>query len=164
MTHSTKLRIRSAGLVLICTFLAVPRPGSAAGPASLGCALPCPEAESGVLLYRSADGEGYLAAPLLHTDVELRVTGLVARARVTQRFANPTDLWLEGVYLFPLPELAAVDHLHMQIGERVVEGRIEERKRAEDRYRRARRECKKASLVAQQRDDVDRQPFQRELV
>jgi Ca-activated chloride channel family protein len=105
-------------------------------------------------VYRSGDAGEHLAAPLLHTDVELRVTGLVARARVTQRFANPTDLWLEGVYLFPLPELAAVDHLHMQIGERVVEGRIEERKRAEDRYRRARREGKKASLVAQQRANV----------
>ena len=50
----------------------------------------------------------------------------MARARITQRFANPTDLWLEGVYVFPLPDDAAVDHLEMHVGGRVIEGRIED--------------------------------------
>jgi len=36
---------------------------------------------------------------------------------------NPTSEWREGVYVFPLSEKAAVDHLTMHIGDRVIEGR-----------------------------------------
>src|SRR4029453_8763249 len=32
---------------------------------------------------------------------------MTARTTVTQRFANPTPEWQEGVYVFPLPEKAA---------------------------------------------------------
>ena len=46
---------------------------------------------------------------------------------MTQRFVNPTPQWREGVYVFPLPERAAVDHLDMRIGSRVIEGQIRER-------------------------------------
>ena len=45
----------------------------------------------------------------------------VARAKVTQRFLNPHRDWYEGIYVFPLPENAAVDRLRMKIGERMVE-------------------------------------------
>ena len=41
----------------------------------------------------------------------IEVAGIVARTRVTQRFVNPTPSWREGVYVFPLPDKAAVDHL-----------------------------------------------------
>jgi Ca-activated chloride channel homolog len=78
----------------------------------------------GTLLWRTAQHPEPGAAPLLATDVELRVTGLVARAVVRQRFANPSDEWAEAVYVFPLPEDAAVDHLRMRVGERVIEAII----------------------------------------
>ena len=48
--------------------------------------------------------------PRLSTNVEINVTGPIARARVTQHFANPRDQWTEALYAFPLPENAAVDH------------------------------------------------------
>ena len=52
---------------------------------------------------------------------------MVVRSRVVQTFKNPDDFWVEGVYVFPLPDNAAVDHMRMRIGERVVEGVIKER-------------------------------------
>jgi hypothetical protein len=55
--------------------------------------------------------------PRLSTKGEINVTGPIARARVTQRFANPTDNWTEALYAFPLPENAAVDTLYMVIGD-----------------------------------------------
>ena len=55
------------------------------------------------------------------------MTGMVARARVRQEFTNPAAEWAEGVYVFPLPDDAAVDHLRMRVGDRIIEGMIRER-------------------------------------
>jgi Ca-activated chloride channel family protein len=61
---------------------------------------------------------------------------------------------VEGIYVFPLPEKAAVDHLWMRIGERVVEGRVQEKEEARRSYDSARREGRKAALVEQQRPNL----------
>jgi Ca-activated chloride channel family protein len=115
-------------------------------------AQPQPGSEVGLLLV---DPAGQRAeAPLLETDVCIWVTGVIARARVTQRFRNPSPEWVEGVYLFPLPETASVDTLRMLIGSRVVEGEIHERGQARRVYDTAKRSGRKASLVEQQRPNV----------
>ena len=82
------------------------------------------------------------------------ITGMTARVQVTQRFANPTAEWREGIYAFPLPEKAAVDHLRMQIGERVIEGFIKERGEAKRVYEAAKDEGRKATLVEQERPNM----------
>jgi Ca-activated chloride channel homolog len=110
------------------------------------------DAQQGTLLL--LDGESKVVAPLLFTDVHIDVAGMTARARVTQRFLNPTADWREGVYVFPLPERAAVDHLSMQIGERVIEGQIKERQDAKRTYDAAMSEGKKATLVEQERPNL----------
>ena len=105
------------------------------------------------LLLQTADG-GRLPAPMLDTDVRLRVTGMIVRARVTQRFANPHGEWMEGVYAFPLPETAAVDGLRMIIGDRIIEGQIHEKEEARQVYEAAKRQGAKASLVEQKRPNL----------
>jgi Ca-activated chloride channel family protein len=82
------------------------------------------------------------------------VTGIVARTRVRQEFTNPGSAWTEGVYVFPLPEDAAVDHLRMWIGERVVEGVIKEKAAAKAQYEEAKRAGQRASLVEQERPNI----------
>ncbi|MCB1845671.1 MAG: marine proteobacterial sortase target protein, partial [Halioglobus sp.] len=62
--------------------------------------------------------------------------------------------WVEGVYVFPLPEAAAVDRLRMRAGERVVEGEIREKENAKKEYESARNEGRRASLVGQQRSNL----------
>lgn len=134
-------------LALALLLLPPPLPAQATGPE---------EAEPGCdvgLLFRAQDGSR-LPAPVLETDVQLQVTGLIVRARVVQRFANPHDRWLEGVYAFPLPETAAVDGLRMVIGERVIEGQIHEKEQARQVYEQAKRQGAKASLVEQQRPNL----------
>ncbi len=64
----------------------------------------------------------------------MTITGMVNRVNVTQTFSNTTDNWQEGIYVFPLPENAAVDHMRLRIGERVIEGQIKEEKRGKKRY------------------------------
>jgi len=100
------------------------------------------------------DGAGLRDAPQLQTDVEIVVTGLLARVRVQQRFRNPTDAWVEGVYTFPLPDDAAVDHLTMRYAGRLIEGEIQPRQQARQQYDQARAEGRGATLVEQQRANV----------
>ena len=60
----------------------------------------------GTMLFRTDQSDIFLRAPAVRTDVDIRVTGFILRAEVSQRFENATDAWLEGVYVFPLPENA----------------------------------------------------------
>jgi Ca-activated chloride channel family protein len=107
----------------------------------------------GTLFVKGEDGVSRPAVALA-TEVEVRVSGLVARVRVTQRFSNESDLWLEGVYVFPLPEMAAVDRMALQVGERRIEGRIQERAEARRSYEQARDEGRTASLLEQERPNL----------
>jgi Ca-activated chloride channel family protein len=110
------------------------------------------EMRAGGLLFQTEDG--YRQAPTLGTDVEIDAAGLIARTKVTQRFTNPTEEWVEGIYVFPLPEGSAVDSLRLRIGDRIIEGRVEERARAKATYQKAKREGRKASLVEQERPNI----------
>ncbi|MDH4124098.1 MAG: marine proteobacterial sortase target protein [Gammaproteobacteria bacterium] len=100
------------------------------------------------LLVPAADG--YTTAPLLNTDVNIQVNGLVARVSVMQEFENDSADWVEGSYVFPLPDTAAVDHLRMYIGDRFIEGEIREKAEARREYEAARASGKRTSLVEQQ--------------
>ena len=112
------------------------------------------EVKHGSLLFKSDQPNQFLPAPTLRTDVEISVTGLIARATVKQLFKNPGVEWAEGVYVFPLPETAAVDHLRMIIGERIIEGRIQERTQAKKTYETAKKEGRRASLLEQERPNM----------
>lgn len=106
---------------------------------------------AGLLL---ATGEGLVVAPVQATSTRTKVTGSTVRSVVTQRFTNPSDASLEGVFVFPLPDDGAVDHVRMRVGERAIEGRIEERGQAREHYERAKAQGQQGSLVEQQRPDL----------
>jgi Ca-activated chloride channel homolog len=108
--------------------------------------------QQGSLLFNKNDK--YESAPVLYTDVKISVAGLIARVKVKQAFRNPFPIWKEGVYVFPLPETAAVDHMRMHIGKRIVEGQIKEKIKAKKQYAAARKAGKKASLVEQERANI----------
>ena len=111
------------------------------------------EMNTGALLLPTEDG-GFVQAPRLGTDVIMTVNGTIARVTVTQRFENNSDRWLEGVYVFPLPEQSAVDALHMEIGPRTIEGEIKGRDAAKQAYEAAKDAGQKASLVEQERPNI----------
>ncbi len=108
----------------------------------------------GGLLLNSVTSGFYVEAPLVASDIEIDVTGPIARTKITQRFTNPSDGWVEGIYVFPVPDEAAVDSLRMQIGERFIEGKIKEREQARIIYEEAKAQGKKASLVEQERPNI----------
>lgn len=112
------------------------------------------EVTSGSVLLRTERPGFYRRAPILKTDVHMRVNGMLVRTRVVQRFKNPGKEWLEGIYVFPLPDNAAVDHLRMRIGDRIIEGKIKEKQEAKKIYAKAKSEGRKASLIEQERANI----------
>jgi Ca-activated chloride channel family protein len=114
------------------------------------------DARSGSLLLKPG-GEGdsaYTDATRLGIDVDLTVSGPTVRARVTQVFRNPTQSWMEAIYVYPLPQGGAVDTLKMVIGDRVVVGEIKERQQARIIYEQARGSGQKATLTEQERPNI----------
>jgi Ca-activated chloride channel family protein len=121
------------------------------GPALANGPTPA-EVQSGSLLMRMSDG--YETAALLDTNVNITVNGLVARVSVMQEFRNEGSEWVEGIYVFPLPDEAAVDRMRLYVGDRFIEGEIREKEQARREYEQAKREGKKTSLVEQQRANL----------
>jgi Ca-activated chloride channel family protein len=110
------------------------------------------EIGGGEMLWRAP--HGLVPLPVLDLDVEVEVTGVLAHGIVSQRFHNPTDGVLEAVYVFPLPDRAAVQRMEMRIGERRIVSVLREREQARRDYEAARDEGRKAALVEQHRPNL----------
>jgi len=147
-------RAGRGALAIVFAIAAFLSPGTPARAQAANAAFANPgEARSGALLLK-AENDRYIEAPRLGTDVDLTVSGPTLRARVTQIFHNPTNGWVEAVYVYPLPEVGAVDTLKMVIGDRIVVGELKERLEAKQIYERAKAAGRKASLVEQERPNI----------
>ncbi len=92
--------------------------------------------------------------PLEGVQLRARVVDRVAEVTVEQKFGNPFSETIEAVYVFPLAGGSAVSRFEIQIGKRVVRGRMEERAEARRQYADALQQGKRAALLEQERDDV----------
>ena len=119
---------------------------------ALVCVLQAWPAEAQELRWTT--GQGYTTATTLDTAVEMQINGLVARVAVRQEFRNDGNTWTEGIYVFPLPDRAAVDRMRLYIGDRYIEGEIREKEQARREYEQAKRAGKTASLVRQERANL----------
>ncbi|MBS0196606.1 MAG: VWA domain-containing protein [Planctomycetes bacterium] len=111
-------------------------------------ALFCPPPES------APEGSRIVPVPLEHTDVRASIAGYISTVNVTQRFVNPFSSKIEAVYVFPMPENAAVSDFVMTIGTRTIRGIIREREEAQRIYAAARSQGYVASLLTQERPNV----------
>ncbi len=108
----------------------------------------------GELQIIGEEGEQVMVCPLKHTDVEADIVGFVARTTVKQIFHNPLDKKIEAVYVFPLPQDAAVDDMVMIVGDRRIIGQIKERSEAREIYEQAKAAGHVASLLDQERPNI----------
>ena len=109
---------------------------------------------SGAMLAKLPEEEKEIPLPLKHTDVKGQISGYIATVDVTQQFHNPYDEKIEAVYVFPLPQNAAINEFIMTIGERRIRGIIRERQEAEKIYQEARSQGHVASLLTQERPNI----------
>ena len=110
--------------------------------------------EGGGLFLATTDPGRLLPAPLQSSEVDISVSGPLARVIVRQTYTNPSDIWLEGIYTFPLPDKSAVDRLTMIVGERRINGVIQEKEKARKTYEQAKAQGRRASLVDQERPNI----------
>lgn len=122
--------------------------------AGTGRAAEAENAAAGGLIMRAKGGDQVVEAVRLGTDIDMTVSGLTVRGRVTQAFRNDTGRWVEAVYVYPLPQDGAVDTLKMVVGKKVIVGEIKKRAEAQAIYDAAKAQGKKAALVEQNRPNM----------
>ncbi len=94
------------------------------------------------------------SCPLKHTDVRGAISGFLARVTVSQIFENPSEKPIEAVYVFPLPDNAAVDDMTIQVGDRTVRSLIKKREEARAIYENAKSRGQAAALLDQERPNI----------
>ena len=116
--------------------------------------LAAPVATSGSLQIVGKNGSPGGSCPLRHTQVRAGISGFMARVEVTQTFDNSAFQKIEAVYIFPLPENAAVDDMTIQVGNRTVRGLIKKREEARAIYEKAKQTGHVAALLDQERPNI----------
>lgn len=107
----------------------------------------------GVLEGAPADGPSKPFV-LKHTDVRADLTGFVSQVTVTQEFENPFSSPVEAVYVFPLPDDAAVDEMTLIAGTRTIRATIQKRAEARRMYDEAKAQGRRAALLDQERPNI----------
>ncbi|MEG4859421.1 VIT domain-containing protein [Microcoleus sp. K1-B6] len=92
--------------------------------------------------------------PLKQTEVKAKIAGNISRVEVVQKFENPFPESIEAVYIFPLPDEAAVDDMEIKIGSRTIKADIKLREEALEIYEQARKQGRSAGLLEQERDNI----------
>ena len=122
--------------------------------ASVGAAAEKQSLPGGELKILDPDGQQVDTCPLTQTDVEADIVGFVSRVRVRQTFHNSSEKKIEAVYVFPLPQDAAVDDMTMTVGDRRIVGQIKPREEAREIYEAAKTAGHVASLLDQERPNI----------
>ncbi len=144
------MRVTLAALVVCSVAIAQPQPQASLSPGAVT------QGSLHAVLRNAQTGQPNqpLTFSLEHTNVEAEVSGFLASVTVTQVFSNPYPEPLEAIYVFPLPEQAAVDGMEIVIGERVIRGVIKTRDQARAVYEQAKAEGKTAALLDQERPNI----------
>jgi len=113
--------------------------------------LPCLVWADGFIIIPDPPPQWKLPKPpqlsIKYHDVTVSIKGGVVRTEVDQVFINHYDMDLEGTYIFPLPEGAAVDEFAMYVdGERIV-GEVMDADEARKKYEDYVRQMKDPALL-----------------
>ncbi len=92
--------------------------------------------------------------PLLVVQVDAEIRGAQSRVVLRQRYRNTESEPVEAVYVFPVPEAAALCGLAVVVGERRIEARVAEREEAFAEYDDAMQAGHGAVLLDQERPNV----------
>jgi len=109
--------------------------------------------KAGSLFFKTISGQT-LEAMRMESYVNFEISGMVARVSVKQNFRNTNNNWVEGIYVFPLPDNSAVDRMRIHVGKRIIEGEIKEKQQARMVYQKARAIGKRSALVEQERPNL----------
>jgi Ca-activated chloride channel homolog len=94
------------------------------------------------------------ALPLKSTQVDVRISGVIADVTVTQHYKNEGQRTIEAKYVFPGSTRAAVHGMNVRLGDRLITANIREKQQARLEYDTAKQEGKTAALLEQHLPNV----------
>ncbi|MBC8214997.1 MAG: marine proteobacterial sortase target protein [Candidatus Marinimicrobia bacterium] len=109
---------------------------------------------AGLLLVKDDTPGYYKEIPKLDTDVNIRIDGMAVTATIDQVYTNNNPMPIEAIYVFPLPETAAINEMQIIVGDRFIQGIVKERDEAKKTYEKAKKEGKRAALTEQERPNI----------
>ena len=94
------------------------------------------------------------AVPLQEVSISAEVLDVASKVTVRQRFKNTEATPIEATYCFPLEEGSAVCGFEVKIGDRLIQGRVEEREKAFEKYDEAMAGGHGAFLLDQEKPNI----------
>lgn len=104
--------------------------------------------------YIPDEDETTASLPLLATTAKVNIAGIIADVTVRQVYKNDGEKPIEAVYVFPGSTRSAIYGMQMQIGNRRILAKIQEKNTARQTYKKAKEEGRSASLLEQKRPNV----------
>ncbi|SEB24043.1 VIT and VWA domain-containing protein [Variovorax sp. YR216] len=111
------------------------------------------KAESPYFFVKSDDPE-VDRLPLKDTEVDVKISGVIADVTVTQTYRNEGKRPIEARYVFPGSTKAAVSGLNVRLADRLITAQIREKEQARIEYDTAKKEGKTAALLEQHLPNV----------
>ncbi len=104
--------------------------------------------------FVKSDAPGLDPLPLKATQVDVRISGVIADVTVTQHYRNEGQRAIEAKYVFPGSTRAAVYGMNVRLADRLITADIREKQQARIEYDSAKREGKTAALLEQHLPNV----------
>ncbi|QDL55343.1 VIT and vWA domain-containing protein [Rhodoferax aquaticus] len=109
--------------------------------------------ESPYFLVKS-DNPGVDQLPLKSTQVNVKVSGVIADVTVVQTYKNEGQRAIEAKYVFPGSTRAAVHGMNVRLADRLITAKIREKQQAKIEYDDAKAQGKTAALLEQHLPNV----------
>lgn len=116
-------------------------------------AAPRQKTESPYFFIKSSD-PAVDQLPLKSTQVDVRVSGVIADVTVVQTYKNEGQRAIEAKYVFPGSTRAAVHGMNVRLADRLITAKIREKQQARIEYDAAKKEGKTAALLEQHLPNV----------
>jgi Ca-activated chloride channel family protein len=112
-----------------------------------------------IILTVSASADGLIIIPrpeplqspypleVLYHHVSVKINGNVAETFIDQEFHNPSDVLLEGYYIFPIPKNAIIKDFSMEINGKMVSAELLDANKARQIYEDIVRQIKDPALL-----------------
>jgi Ca-activated chloride channel family protein len=142
------LWLATLGLASSCFLLLVARPLHAQQATGPRLATESP------YFFVKSDDPSVDRLPLKSTEVDVRISGVIADVRVTQTYRNEGSRAIEAKYVFPGSTKAAVGGLNVRLADRLITAQIREKQQARIDYDNAKKEGKTAALLEQHLPNV----------
>lgn len=84
---------------------------------------------------------------VLYHHVDVKIDGNVAETSIDQEFHNPSDVMLEGFYIFPIPKNAVIKDFSMEINGKMVSAELLDATKARQIYEDIVRQIKDPALL-----------------